>query len=75
MQEIADLARVSIGLVSNTIRLYNEFGQVTNPFSRRTGRPRTLNDGDLDYLAAILLANPSLYLDELQFKLGSVRNV
>lgn len=75
MQDIATLARVSIGLVSKTIRLHREFGQVVNPFSRRTGRPRTLNDGDLDYLAAILLANPGLYLDELHFKLGSVRNV
>ncbi|KAJ6608174.1 hypothetical protein B0H10DRAFT_1690191, partial [Mycena sp. CBHHK59/15] len=69
MQDIATMAHVSIGLVSKTISLHRDFGQVVNPFSCRTGRPRTLNDGDLDYLAAILHANPGLYLDELQFKL------
>ncbi|KAJ7455844.1 hypothetical protein FB451DRAFT_969468, partial [Mycena latifolia] len=66
MQEIGDLADVSLGLVSKTINLYHNYGQVTNPFRNRTGRPRTLNDADLRYLEEIVHANPALSLDELQ---------
>ncbi|KAJ7488780.1 hypothetical protein B0H11DRAFT_1674212, partial [Mycena galericulata] len=74
MEEIVDLAGVSLGLVSKTVNLYLEHGQVNNPSSKRTGRPRTLNDGDRDYIVGILVANPTLYLDEIQSKLQSVRN-
>jgi len=75
MREITDLAGVSLGLVHKTIPLHNEYGQVTNPFSQRTGRPRTMNEGDIAYIQEILRANPTLYLDEIQSKLSSVRNV
>ncbi|KAJ7209114.1 hypothetical protein GGX14DRAFT_364817 [Mycena pura] len=73
MEDIVDLAGVSLGLISKTISLYQQYGQVTNPLSLRTGRPKTLNEGDLRYLEEILRANPSLYLDELQLKLRLVR--
>ncbi|KAJ7715687.1 hypothetical protein B0H16DRAFT_1265674, partial [Mycena metata] len=73
MRDIVSLADVSLGLVSKTITLYCEYGQVTNPNSRRTGRPRLLSDGDENYIRAILAANPTLYLDEIQSKLASVR--
>ncbi|KAJ7491791.1 hypothetical protein B0H11DRAFT_1718532, partial [Mycena galericulata] len=66
MQQIADLAGVSLGLVSKTINNHRQYGQVNNPFSHRGGRPKTLNDGDHDYLAEIVRVNPTLYLDELQ---------
>ncbi|KAJ7446978.1 hypothetical protein FB451DRAFT_966342, partial [Mycena latifolia] len=66
MREIGDLADVSLGLVSKTINLYQNYGQVTNPFRNRTGRPQTLNDADLRYLEEIVHANPALSLDELQ---------
>ncbi|KAJ7179953.1 Homeodomain-like protein, partial [Mycena crocata] len=69
MDEVAVIARVSIGLVSKTVNLYREFGQVSHPFRHRTGRPRTLDPGDLDYIEAIIEANPTLYLDEIQLKL------
>ncbi|KAJ7936510.1 hypothetical protein B0H13DRAFT_1582058, partial [Mycena leptocephala] len=75
MRDIAALADVSLGLVSKTINLYMEHGQVNNPFSRRTGRPRTMDAGDIAYIEAILHANPTLYLDEIQSKLASVRHV
>ncbi len=33
MEEIRDLARCSIGLISNVIRNYREYGEVRNPFT------------------------------------------
>ncbi|KAJ7081276.1 hypothetical protein C8R44DRAFT_862758 [Mycena epipterygia] len=45
MEDIAILAGVSIGLVSKTINLYLKDGQVSNPFGRRPGHPKTLNNG------------------------------
>ncbi|KAJ6611521.1 hypothetical protein B0H10DRAFT_2224039 [Mycena sp. CBHHK59/15] len=65
MQQIADLAGISLGLISNTIALHCQYVQVTNPFRNRSGHPRILNDGDLAYLTEILQVNPTLYLDEL----------
>ncbi|KAJ6559041.1 hypothetical protein DFH09DRAFT_845754, partial [Mycena vulgaris] len=75
MEEIVDLADVSIGLVSNTVNLYRQYGQVTNPFSHCTGCPRIMNEGDFHYIEEILRVNPTLYIDEIQSKLESVREV
>ncbi|KAJ7933533.1 hypothetical protein B0H13DRAFT_1523075, partial [Mycena leptocephala] len=75
MEEIRDLAGVSLGLVHKTIELHRKYGQVTDPFSKRTGRPPTLNAADLRYLEAILEANSTLYLDEIQSKLSTVCRV
>jgi transposase len=76
-RQIAGLADCSIGHVSNVMRNFREFGQVKNPFSSRTsrtGRPSQI-EGDIIYLHALLEANPALYLDELQTRLLSVRNI
>ncbi|KAJ6609966.1 hypothetical protein B0H10DRAFT_1656115, partial [Mycena sp. CBHHK59/15] len=54
MEEIADRAEVSLGLISKTINLYRQYGQVTNPFGLRAGCPKLLNNGDLAYLEEIL---------------------
>ena len=63
MEEIRDLARCSIGLISNVLqdvlRNYREYGEVQNPFTRKAGRPCVLSDDDI-----IFDANPSLYLDD-----------
>jgi len=76
MEEIWDLAHCSLGLIIyKVISNYWEFGQVRIPFTRRMGRPSTLSDGDLIFLKAILEANPGLYLDEMQEKLATVRDV
>jgi transposase len=75
MKEISALASVSIRLVSNIIRFYCQYRQVTNPFGHRFGRPSYLDTDDMIYLQAILQANPSLYLDEIQERLAAVRNV
>ncbi|KAJ7083224.1 hypothetical protein C8R44DRAFT_563954, partial [Mycena epipterygia] len=74
MEEITILLGVSIGLVSKVVNLYLQHGQVTDPSSKRTGRPKTLDDEDLRYITEILRANSSLYLDEIQSKLESVRD-
>jgi len=75
-RDICDQGRVSLGLVSNTIRNYQEFdGQVNNPFRRYTGRPSYLSDEDMAFVESTLEANPSMYLDELQKKLNDTRNL
>ena len=75
MKEIATHARCSIGAVSNILRLYREYGKVKDPFRQRTGRPSKLSEADLRFLDAVVVANPSLYLDEIQKKLEDVREV
>ncbi|KAM6491568.1 hypothetical protein JOM56_012960 [Amanita muscaria] len=73
MADIAQHARCSISTVSIVLRNYREFGRVDNPFKRITGRPRCFEEADIEFLKAILTAHPSLYLDEIQGKLASVR--
>ena len=75
MEEIRDLARCSIGLISNVIRNYREYGEVRNPFTRRAGRPRSLSDEDMAFIQTLIDANPSLYLDEIQQRLYDIREV
>ena len=62
MEEIATKQRVSIGLVSKVVRLHRLYGQVTDPLVHHAGRPSFLEHDDLEYLSAILDANPGLYL-------------
>jgi transposase len=73
-REIAGLANYSIGHVSHVMRNFREFDQVKNPFSSHTGHPSQI-EGDISYLHALLEANPALYLDELQTRMLSVRNI
>jgi transposase len=74
-REIAGLADCSIGHVSHVMRNFREFDQVKNPFNSRTGRLSQIEKGDISYLHALLEANPALYLDELQTRMLSVRNI
>ena len=66
-RDIRDQSRVSLGLISNTIRNYQECGR--HPFWRIAGRPSYLNDQDMAFIQSTLVANPSIYLDELQKRL------
>ena len=75
MAQIASQARCSIGTVSNVLRVYREYGDVKDPFRQYTGRPSKLSEADLKFLDAIVVANPSLYLDEIQQRLHDVREV
>ncbi|KAE9396811.1 hypothetical protein BT96DRAFT_941366 [Gymnopus androsaceus JB14] len=57
-------------------RNMQEFGTVSNPLSKRTGRPRAADDGDVLYITEIIKTCPTIYyLDELQYKLETVRGV
>jgi len=61
--------------VYKILALYREYGQVTNPHARPRGRPRALDMTVLNYMSALLDANPTLYLDELQEKIFDVHDV
>jgi len=74
-REIRDRAECSIGLISKVLQNHRQYGVVTNPFSRRTGRPPNIADGDVEYIASLLEANPVLYLDELQHRVWATRGV
>ena len=64
--EIAQLAGCAESTVYEILRLYRDYGQITNPHHRHRGRPRTLDEGDMQYIYSILEANPTLYVDEIQ---------
>ena len=49
--------------------------KVSNPFGHRPGHLSYLNADDILYVEAILLANPGLYLDEIQEKLAVIGNL
>jgi transposase len=74
-RDIQAQGRVSLSVISSTIRNYQEFGQVKNPFRRYTGRPSYLNDEDMAFIESTMTANPSIYLDELQKRLSNTRNL
>jgi transposase len=73
--EIALLAGCAESTVYEILRLYRDYGQITNPHRRQRGRPRTLNEGDMQYIYSILEANPTLYVDEIQQRLFETRDV
>jgi transposase len=70
--EIARLAGCSESTVYEVLRLHREYGQVTNPHSSPRGRSRILQTADIEYIHSLLLANPAMYLDELQEQLLSI---
>ena len=72
--EISKLANCSERTVYDILRLHRDYSQITNPFARSRGRPRILDNGDVEYVHALLQANPTLYLDELQEQLFAARD-
>jgi len=75
---IADIVRLSNRSkrsVQNVLATYRDYHQPVNPFTRPRGRKRILEREDLNYLDGILLAEPALYLDEIQCKLREIRDV
>ncbi|KAF8868050.1 hypothetical protein CPB84DRAFT_1806888 [Gymnopilus junonius] len=75
MEEIRDCSGCSIGLVHKVISNYRDIGQVRNPFKHQTGHPPSLSNDDLLFVSALLDANPSIYLDEMQQKLRDICEV
>ena len=51
------------------------YGQSTNPFSQRPGRPRILDHTDIDFLDRLLQRQPSIYLDEIQERFRDDRGI
>jgi transposase len=72
--QISVLAGCSERAVYKVLRLHWDYGQVTNLFTRSRGRPRILDNGDVENIHTLLQANPALYLDELQEQLLSARD-
>ena len=78
---IRDIVRLSNRCdktVRNVLKIYQEYNQFTGPrapFTQPRGRKRLLDRDDLNYLEAILCAEPGLFLDELQDKLRTVRDI
>ena len=75
MREVADILDVSLGFVHKVVSCHRTFGQVTDPRPRFYGRRRVLDDSDLSFIRAVIDAQPSIYLDELQHKLAVVRDI
>ncbi|KIK82783.1 hypothetical protein PAXRUDRAFT_68371, partial [Paxillus rubicundulus Ve08.2h10] len=55
--------------------LQEDFGTPDNPTVLPTGRHRSLDEQDLSYIQALLCANPTLFLDEIQSHLTETCNV
>ena len=73
--EIAAIPGCSERTVREVLRLHREYGVVRNPHAQPCGRRRSLATADLNYLSSLLDANPCLYLDELQSRLATDRDV
>ena len=74
---IRDIVRLSNRCdktVRNVLKIYQEYNQFTGPRAPFT-QPRGRKRDDLNYLEAILCAEPGLFLDELQDKLRTVRDI
>lgn len=76
VREIADLAGCTERTIYNILRYHREHGKTSNPYAiNPRGRPRKLEMGDLNFLASLIDANPTVYLDELQDKLFESRQL
>jgi len=75
MREVARLLSVSLGFVHNVVSCYQQFGQVNDPWPRSYGRHRLLDDNDLSFIREVITAQPTIYLDKIQHKLVTVREV
>jgi transposase len=73
--DIHTLAGCSLRTVYNILQFHRDYGTVDNPFARPHGGVRTLDMGDVNYLASIIDAHPKIYLDELQQELLLHQNI
>src|SRR5882762_6827870 len=61
--------------VHNVLKFYWDYDAFTCPFTQPQGCKHLLDQDDLNYLEAVLCAEPGLFLDELQDKLHTVRDI
>ncbi|KJA18808.1 hypothetical protein HYPSUDRAFT_125385, partial [Hypholoma sublateritium FD-334 SS-4] len=74
-REIASLAACSERTVYYILSFDRDYGTDVNPFARKTGRTRSLDTGDMNYIFSLISARPKIYLDELQEELFNSRGV
>ena len=75
MREVATLLSVSLGFVHNVVACHRRFWQVNDPRPRFYGQHRILNGNDIPFIYEVIGAQPTIYLDEIQHKLATVRGV
>lgn len=71
--KIVALPNCSETTVWEVLRQHHKHGEVT--LSKHSGWAQALNTADTQYIYSILLANPTLYLDEIQEQLWNARGV
>ncbi|KAF8546879.1 hypothetical protein OG21DRAFT_1576607 [Imleria badia] len=71
VKEISSRLGIKKSLVYLVLKLYRQFGVVSNihRYSCTVGRPRSLSQADLSFITTLLDHRRSLYLDELQDEL------
>lgn len=72
MEQIKNLAGCSVGTVYNVINNVRNFGTVYSPLNQPPGRPPSLTNENIAFIEALLEADPSMYLDEIQQKLRDI---
>ena len=78
MHEIADLFDLSLGTVHNIVAHHqqSELGLVTISHTPGPpGRQQAINKIDTLFIQELIEARPSIYLDELQYKLAVARDI
>ncbi|KAF9243073.1 hypothetical protein BU15DRAFT_32160, partial [Melanogaster broomeanus] len=75
VEQIVTLSGISPTTVYDILRLYDDFGTITNPLALPHGRRRQLSSVDLLFINGLLDAHPTIYLDEIQESLSCQRDV
>ena len=68
---ITQLSGCSKCTVNYVLKTYWNYNEVVNPLVWLWGWPRVLDHDDLNFIESVLVAEPSLYLNKIQEKLGT----
>jgi hypothetical protein len=72
---IAVAAGVHVQTVQRILKLDADYGTIQNPYTCQHSRKRILDMSDMDFLAGLLDASPSLFLDEIQDALSDTQDI
>ncbi|KAF7345996.1 Tc1-mariner class transposase [Mycena venus] len=75
MQKICDVLGIKKTLVYKTLDYHTVHGTSYNPAAYRSGRPRILDATDIKFILALIEQCHTIYIDEIQEKLLTQRNV